>query len=115
MLNYSAAVDSRALVALAPHLAPQQRPVVLGEALAAAKAIGNKDYRSHVLAALVGWLPSTLQVDALLTLIDAVGNVSRSASLSAVTAGSRPTVELGGPGAVLELRRAINDVCRWYP
>ena len=102
---------SSALAALVPHLGPQQ----LGEALAAAKAIGDEDSRLQVLAALVRWLPSTFQVDALLALIDAVGNVSRPVSLSAAEAASRSTSELGGRGAVLELRRAINDACCWYP
>ena len=36
-----------ALAALAPHLAPEQRSDVLGEALAAAKAIGDEWRRSH--------------------------------------------------------------------
>jgi|SRR5271166_123767 len=104
-------ISCRSLVALAPHLGPEQ----LGEALAAAKAIGDASERISTLDALVGWLPSTLQADALVALIDAAGNVSRSQSLFRVINASRPTFELGGPGAVLELRRAINDVCRWYP
>jgi len=44
---------------------------VLGEALAVAKAIGSEEDRSKALAALVGWLPSTLKVDALLQTNDA--------------------------------------------
>jgi hypothetical protein len=43
---------ARALAALAPHLAPQQRDEALCEALAAAKAIGADDTRAEALAAL---------------------------------------------------------------
>jgi len=102
---------SGALGALAPYLSPEQ----LDEALICAKAIGDENRRSGALSALVGWLLSNLQVDGLLALIDSVGNVSRPASLSAVIDSSRPTFELGGQEAVLELRRSINDVCSWYP
>jgi hypothetical protein len=89
---------SSALAALAPHLAPEQRPDVLGEALASAKAIGDVEQRSSALAVLVGCVPCTLQVDALLALVDAVGNASieaggtvRSRSrLTAVIRARRP-------------------------
>jgi hypothetical protein len=106
---------SRAIAALAPHLAPEQSHAVFGEALACAKAIGDRNARLDVMVALIGCVPATLQVDALLALIDAVGQASRSTALSAAAAGTQATFELGGQGAVLELRRAINDVFRWYP
>jgi hypothetical protein len=102
---------SHALAALAPRLAPEQ----LGEVLASASAITSENSRSSALAELVGCVPAAVQVDVLLTLIDAVGKVARPTALSAAAAGARPTFDLGGQGAVLELRRAINDVCRWYP
>ena len=106
---------SEALAALAPHLPLEQRHAVLGGKLAAVKAIRNDYARSKALADLVGCVPAAVQVDALLTLIDAAGNLSRPDALSAAAAGSRPTFEVGGQMAVLELHRAINDVCRWYP
>jgi cytochrome bd-type quinol oxidase subunit 2 len=85
------------------------------EALAAAKAIRNNDSRLGVLAAVVGCVPYTLKLEPLLALIDEVASASRPTSLLVVNEGSRPTYELGGQPALLELRRAINDVCNWYP
>jgi len=77
--------------------------------------ITDESSRSWALAELVRCVPTAGQVDALLTLIDAAGKVARPAALSAAAAGARATFELGGQEAVLELRRAINDLCRWYP
>ena len=44
-----------------------------------------------------------------------LGNLSRQESLVAAIAASGPIFELGGHRAVLDLCRAIGDVCRWYP
>jgi hypothetical protein len=50
------ATRSSVLAALAPHLAPEQRPVALSEALAVAKAIDDAQKRSSALAALAPYL-----------------------------------------------------------
>jgi hypothetical protein len=48
-------------------------------------------------------------------MIDAAAQVPRSSALVGVIAGARLTFELGGHEAILELRRAIDDVREWYP
>jgi hypothetical protein len=103
---------SSALAGLAPYLLPDQ----LDGALLAAKAIHDANCRSNALAALIVCLPHFSQkVDALSALIDSAKGASRDVVLSAAAATIEVLAELGGEAAVQEQRRAINDVCSWYP
>jgi hypothetical protein len=104
---------SEALAGLVPHLTTTQ----LIETVKAAIGIDEADARLQVVAKLAHLgekLPPAIQVEATLTLIDAAGTASRPAALSAAAQGSVLTFRHGGERAVLELCRAINDVCRWY-
>jgi hypothetical protein len=65
------------------------------------------------LTALITYAPTAAQVDALPMLIDGAGKAPRQAALSSAAAASLLTFKLGGHRAVIERRRAINDVCRW--
>jgi hypothetical protein len=87
----------------------------MSEAIALINQIDDADERVGALAAVISRVPDGLKDKALLALIDATGHAQRSVALSAVQAGVRPTFELGGQEVVLELLRAITDVCRWYP
>ena len=48
-------------------------------------------------------------------LLDAVGAVTRPNALAMAVTATDLTARLDGPTALGELRRAISDVCRWYP
>jgi hypothetical protein len=104
-----------ALAALAPQLPAEERQRTLGEALTAAKAIGGERDRAEGLAALIPHLPATLLGQAVAELIDTSASIPRALALSAAKSTTQSVFEIGGVEAIKDLRRAINDVCRWYP
>ncbi len=103
------------LAALAPLLDPALRGPVLADALSAARAIKSDKTRLEVMAKLV--------VDAsvpegnvlLLATLEEVSNTARANAFDFVANAVQPTSSHGGSSAMVELHRAINDVCMWYP
>jgi hypothetical protein len=97
---------------------------VLAEALQAADALeaswptDPEEFRYEALAALATEASVTdnhqLMI-ALMDTMDAASDAPRSSALDAARRSVRLTAKLGGPSGVEELRRAIVDVCRWYP
>jgi hypothetical protein len=103
------------LFALAPQLQPAQRQMVLAESLQAAKAIPDEWVRCDVLMKLAEYVSGALGFDLMITLLDAVSRVERRLALGSASKAATLIVKLGEPSAVADLRRAINDVGRWYP
>jgi len=103
-----------ALTELAPHLTAP----LLGEALEAARAIGDAEYRSGALSALaprltelpLAMLSSLWSITLRLSAIRTRRNVLRDliALVPVLSA-------LGGAEAMAETARAIQDVGRWWP
>jgi hypothetical protein len=104
-------IRAMAVGALSCQLAPEQ----LGEAFSVIQAIRDQDESTKALGGLIGRVTGTLKGAVLLAMIDAVGDASRSSALAAVESSAGPTYELGGQEAVIDLCRAIKDVCNWYP
>jgi hypothetical protein len=102
---------SCALEVLAPHLDAGQ----FADAVQAAKVIGDASHRSRALAALAIHVAGPDGKALMIALLDTVSNVSRSDALQAATNAATLTAKLGGSSTLMELRRAINDVCSWYP
>ena len=106
---------SKFLVAMTLDPATNEKDKELCEVLDMVKATLNVDQRSKALAATLGFFPNPLRVRGLFALIDTVRDVPRKEALSAARAAAAPTFEFGGRAAVIEVGRAIQDICSWYP
>ena len=78
----------------APHLPEGERETVLGEALAAARAIGDEEYRVRALEALAPHLPDAL-LDEALPAARAFGQQWRRARVLVALAPHLPEALLG--------------------
>ena len=99
-----------ALESLASHLSTDQ----IGEALAAAKAIGKEEDRGKVLLSLIPRaLPSQYAL-VLNSLMAVVAKLRRQASLRLMCVSMHISAAFGGAAALEHIRRAINDIAKWY-
>lgn len=106
---------SRMLASLLPHLTRDQKKQAFGDALLAAKAIFDASDRSRALSAIAKYCPPSDGREFMNELLSAVAGAKRPDALLAAMSSVDLTVKLGGQQAVMELRRSIDDVCRWYP
>jgi hypothetical protein len=100
-----------ALAELAPVLGPDQ----FREAVQAAKTILDNGDRLTAFGGLAGHVGEPDRNDVMIGVLDAAGYVPRPDAFKAVEKAAPLIRQLGASTAVQELRRAIEDVCRWYP
>jgi hypothetical protein len=104
-----------AIAALAPHLDTERQKAVLGDTMVAATADG---FAPAVTAAIAPHLTPSNRAGGIVPtarLLDFVAALKRPDALTLVASTASLALRLGGPSAVSSLRRAINDVCNWYP
>ena len=103
----------RALAALAPGLAPNQRVDALREALAAAKAIGSEHFCSEALAALASHLAPEQCDEALCEALAAAKAIRDDGSRSQALAALAPHLAPEQMSEALAAAKAIDDAyCR---
>ncbi|ADJ29249.1 hypothetical protein [Nitrosococcus watsonii] len=103
---------------LVPHLRAEEREEVLGEALAAARAIEEEGVRAQVLRVLINKLVS-LSCAFLYPLwqntLPVLASQRRSDFLNDIRTLTPLIAKIGGQKAVEETFRAIRNVMRWWP
>lgn len=100
-----------ALSRLAHHVDSAHR----AEVLAAVERVRNTWDRFWIVATLVENASDAECKELMPDVLHAVSALPRSKALEAVVKLAGPTAQLGGSTAAAELRRAISDVCNWYP
>jgi hypothetical protein len=115
---------ARALTALVPQVPGSERVGVLGEALAAARAIDDEGSRAGALAEMTVYLEALPDDDLVsfwlmefdgLNLLHSLARRQRRDLLSDLSALAPILSALGGAEAVAGTLRAIQDVGRWWP
>jgi hypothetical protein len=114
-MKQAQAVPVAGLLALhVSHLSSDQRHEFLREALNATKDMANS-HRTARLAELATLMGEPDGRDVMSALLDSVSQTARAESLDAAGKASELIARLGGASAVSQLKRAITDVCSWYP